>query len=205
MASSAEREIRDALVAWWHATEPRGRVIHELPLSGFSTEGRADLGIVFPDSLVLVEIKSEKDKLTRLQAQFEAMKQRSHDFMCVLHDRWFDDAGDVKDQTWINWAAKEHIWRYPEPAKGWTFNRYGRGYATSLPPNPYFLLSLLWADELRDCYAHANVMGNGRSATPAMVSDLGQKLTGRQITKAVCAMLRRRSFAEADPAMDDEP
>jgi hypothetical protein len=205
MASSAEREIRDALVSWWHSHEPRGRVVHELPLSSFSGEGRADLAVVFPDMLVLVEIKSERDKLTRLQDQFKAMQASSHDFMCVLHDRWFDPSGEVQDQTWINWAAKDHIWRYPEPAKGWTFERYSRGYTTSLPPNPYRLLSLLWADELRDCYGYAGIMGIGRATMPAMVSDLGQKLNGRQITRAVCAALRRRKFNEADPAMDDSP
>lgn len=205
MASSAEREIRDALVNWWHRTEPRGRIVHELPLSGFSAEGRADLGIVFPDRLVLIEIKSEKDKLTRLQAQMEGMRASSHDFFAVLHERWFDEKGDVKDQPWINWATAEHIWRYPEASKGWRFERYGRPHSAALPPNPYRLLSLLWADELRDCYGYAGIMGNGRANMPAMVSDLGQRLTGRQITNAVCAALRRRHFLEADAPVDEVP
>lgn len=205
MASVAEREIRDVLVNWWHTHEPRGRVVHELPLSSFSGDGRADLGIIFPDAIVLVEIKSEKDKLGRLKEQFDAMRQRGHDFMAVLHEKWFDADGEVRDQAWINWAAKEHIWRYPEPTKGWTFNRYGRGYNSSLPPNPYLLLNLLWADELRECYAHAGVMGSGKANMHSMIHDLGQRLTGRQVTRAVCAALRRRSFAEADPPVNEAP
>jgi hypothetical protein len=203
MASSAEREIRDALVDWWHRNEPRGRVVHELPLSSFSAEGRADLGIVFPDALILVEIKSERDKLTRLEGQFKAMQEMSHDFMAVLHDRWFDESGEVRDQSWMNWAAREHVWRYPEPKKGWQFHRYGKGYGSTIPPNPYRLLGLLWADELRDAYAYSGVMGLGRMNMPALVSDLGQRLTGRQVTRAVCSALRRRTFAEADAPVED--
>lgn len=202
MASSAEREIRDALVGWWHRNEPRGRVVHELPLSCMSGDGRADLGIIFPDALVLVEIKSERDKLTRLEAQFKAMRGSAHDFMAVLHDRWFDEKGDVVGQSWMNWAAREHVWRYPEPDKGWQFHRYGRG-GSGLPPNPYNLLRLLWADELRDAYGRAGIMGLGRATMHAMVHDLGQRLTGRQVTQVVCAALRRRSFVEADPPMGD--
>lgn len=67
MASVAEREIRDAVVEWWHRAAPQARVVHELPLSSLSGQGRADLGVIFPDQIVLVEIKSERDKLTRLK------------------------------------------------------------------------------------------------------------------------------------------
>jgi hypothetical protein len=190
------------VVAWWHMNEPRGRIVHELPLSGFSSEGRADLGIIFPDALILIELKSERDKLSLLEKQFGAMRARSHDFKCVLHERWFLPDGDVKDQTWINWAAKEHIWRFPEADQKWQFNRYGNGRQDRLPPNPYFLLSFLWADELRDAYSYAGVLGNGRASMPSMVADLGQKLTGRQINKVVCTALLRRKFAEADDPIE---
>lgn len=195
MASSAERAIRDDLVSWWHANEPRGRVVHELPLSGFSDAGRADLGIIFPDSIVLIEIKSERDKLDRLEKQMTAMSQRSHHWFAVCHERWFKpDCDDLIGQDWMKWSHREHVWRWPGPRR---FNRYTPQNWT---PNPYFLIDMLWADELRTAF---NLCG--LSAPPKQnpmwqnSRDLGHAATGAQITKAVCAALRGRVFAEADP------
>lgn len=194
MASSAEREVRDALVEWWHKHEPRGRVVHELPLSSFSGEGRADLGIIFPDTIVLVEIKSELDKLTRLQKQFDAMASRAHAWHMVCHEKWFDADGQPKDQEWVHYSHREHFWRYPAPSDGWRFERY-RITAT---PHPAHMLGMLWADELREAGAARGLTMIGS------ISDLYRKLSGRQVAQAVCGALRRRSFAEADPPIFDE-
>ncbi len=190
MASSAEKEIRDAVTAWWHKNEPRGRVIHELPLSGFSSEGRADIGIIFPDVIVLVEIKSERDKLVRLEKQFYAMKARSHAFQIICHDKWFGADGRLKDQDWMLYSHREHVLRYPEPPLGaWRFDRY----RITAIPHPSYLLNMLWADELRQIGGRKDLNMQG------MVFDLCRSKTGREITEAVCAALRGRTFAEADP------
>jgi hypothetical protein len=197
MASAAEREIRDAVVDWWHKNEPQGRVVHELPLSSFSGKGRADLGIIFPDAVVLVEIKSERDKLDRLATQFDEMSKRSHAFQIVAHEKWFDEEGGLKDQTWMKWSHKEHLWRYPSPK--WTFERY----RLPLRPSNWLLLDLLWADELRACYPRAGIAASQRGMNMhQMTYDLHEKLTGRQITRVVCAALRARAFSEADPACE---
>lgn len=193
MSSGAEREIRDAVVDWFHKNEPRGRVVHELPLSSFSGAGRADLGIIFPDQIVLVEIKSEKDKLTRLEKQWGEMSKRCHDLKVVCHERWFDGDAGLKDQSWMHWAHKDHLWRYP--SNNWAYERYGSKFR----PSSWMLLDLLWADELRDSYRLAGVMAsNPRMDMRGMTHDLHQKMTGRQIVSTVCQCLRARKFSEAD-------
>ena len=193
MASTAEREIRDAVVDWFHRNEPRGRVVHELPLSAFSGAGRADLGIIFPGSIVLIEIKSERDKLSRLEKQWGEMAKRCHDMRIVCHDKWFEPDGGLKDQSWMGWAHKDHLWRYPSP--DWKFDRYIEKFR----PGSWHLLDFLWADELRDCYKLAGVMASSPSlAMHGMTRDLHEKLTGRQIREAVCQCLRARKFSEAD-------
>lgn len=162
MASGAEREIRDALVDWWHKNEPRARIVHELPLSGFSAEGRADMAAVFTDTLVLIEIKSEKDKLTRLEKQFNAMASRSHNFFIVAHEKWFcerDYSPALIGQEWMRSAHKDHLWRYPatdQRGARWEFNRY----VAPLRPHPSHLLDMLWANELRAAYTKAGAVGS---------------------------------------------
>ena len=195
MASVAEREIRDAVTAWFHANEPCGRVVHELPLSSFSGEGRADLGVIFPDHIVLVEIKSERDKLSRLEKQWDAMSRRCHDMKIVCHEKWFDTEGGLKDQSWLRWSHKEHLWRWPASTE-WDFSRY----KSKMRPGSYDLMSMLWADELRDCYKLAGAMASSPNMNMwGMTADLHDKLNGRQVRQAVCALLRARKFSEADP------
>lgn len=196
MASAAEREIRDAVVAFFHAAEPRCRVVHELPLSSMSGNGRADLGLIFPDTIYLVEIKSEKDKLDRLEKQFGQMVQTAHGVLIVAHQKWIEGDG-LRGQSWMNWSHRESVWSYPAPLHGWQFERYRAG---SHAPNPYRLLGLLWADELRTAYRLAGVMAASREMTMhSMTNDLQQKLTGRQVREVVCKLLRARAFSEADP------
>lgn len=201
MASAAEKEIRDEVVAWFHAKEPRGRVVHELPLSGFSDAGRADLGVIFPDAIVLVEIKSERDKLSLLQKQFDAMRIRCHDLKLVCHEKWFADDGGLRDQAWMKWSHEEHLWRYPASPKGWNFDRY----RLPLRPESYPMLDMLWAAELRALYEWAGVSAaSPRMNMATMQRDLHDKLTGRQVVKGVCAALRQRAFHEADPPVAED-
>lgn len=194
VASSAEREIRDAGVAWWHKHEPRARIIHELPLNGFSEAGRVDLAAVFPDCIVTMEIKSERDKLSRLEKQFTEMSRRSHDWKIIAHDKWWDGEDGLKGQDWMKWSHREHLWGYPDQSR-WSFDRY----RTDRVVGTQTLLAYLHVAELRACYEHAGVMASSpRLNQYAMINDLYHKLTGRQIVRAVCAMLRAREFAEAD-------
>ncbi len=197
MASAAEQEIRDAVVQWWHEKEPRARIIHELPMNGFSAAGRVDLGAVFPDMIVLMEIKSERDKLTRLEKQFGEMSRRSHDWKVIAHDKWWVDDG-LKGQEWMNWSHREHLWGYPDRSR-WSFERYRVDRLVGAP----FLLDFLHADELRECLErHGHGVPRAHRMWE-MVRDINHKMTGKQVINAVCSALRRRSFAEADPVITE--
>ncbi|MFV0800579.1 hypothetical protein EGJ57_04550 [Brucella anthropi] len=195
MASSSEREIRDVLVKFWHNNEPRGRVVHELPLDGFSASGRADLAIIFPDAIVLQEIKSEKDKLTRLKKQFFEMSARCHQWHIVCHEKWFNQDNSVKDQEWCKYSHREHFWKYPD-TETWKFDRYKDLEGT---PGTRQLLGFLWADELRLVYeTHFPKISPRALQMWEMQRDLYSRLSGKQVTLEVCSMLRRRKFNEAD-------
>lgn len=191
--SSSERAIRTAVVDYFHRAEPKARVVHELNVAGQGTN-RADLGIVLPDYLILVEIKSEKDVLKRLEKQFREFARCAHEVLIVAHDKHFDGDG-LKAQPWIGWSHKEHIWRYPEPTTGdfrWRFNRY----RPHIQPHSYAMLDMLWAEELTTvCGLHGVGVSTRRWE---MIRDLQLMLTGDEVRKAVCQQLRSRHFAEAD-------
>lgn len=197
MASSAEREMRDALVAWFHANEPKARIVHELNVSGQGSN-RADLGVVFSDTLFLIEIKSERDKLTRLKDQFDAFIKVSHGVVIAAHECHFDGDG-LKGCDWMRWSHRDHLWRYPAPAAGWDLKRY----ANYGEPHALVFLHMLWVAELREeCERHGIIAGGGQQWQLAHALTLG--LTGRQIREAVCRQLRKRAFAEADAPLVDQ-
>ena len=195
MASSAEREIRDAVVAWWHDREPRARIIHELPLNGFSASGRVDLAAVFPDVIVTMEIKSERDKLTRLEKQFFEMSKRSHDWKIIAHDKWAEGDG-LKDQEWMNWSHREHLWGYPDRS-AWSFDRYRIDRLVGAPT----LLDYLHRQELEDALKDFGRTVRSGMRQWELLREINAVMTGREVVLAVCGALRKREFAEADPAI----
>ena len=190
MSSAAEREMRDALVAWFHTNEPKARVVHELNVAGQGSN-RADLGIIFPDTLFLVEIKSKKDSLKRLKDQFDAFTKCSHGVIIAAHECHFD-GNDLKGCDWMRWSHKDHIWRYPGADK-WDLHRY-KAYAE---PHAVMFLEMLWAEELSAEIVRHGLMAGGPQRWQ-MIHALTLGLTGKQIREAVCRQLRQRTFAEAD-------
>jgi hypothetical protein len=193
MASSAEREIRDAIVQWAHTNEPLARVVHELNVAGTGSN-RADLALVFPDILVLVEIKSERDTLKRLRDQFDAFTACSHALVIAAHECHFE--GDsLKGCDWMTYSHRDHLWRYPVPSIGWDLDRY----RVRREPGAHPFLELLWTSELtEEMERHRLFTGTGSSARWHMIHTMTLGLTGRQIREAVCRQLRKRAFAEAD-------
>lgn len=190
--SSAEWEIRDSLVSFFHENEPRARIVHELNVAGTGSN-RADLGIVFPDMLVLIEIKSAKDTLKRLEQQFEAFQRCSHFTLVAAHDVHFNEQNELKGCEWMRWSHREHVWRYPGAEK-WSFPRYKQ----FIEPHAYAFMDMLWAEELRaEIDRHGFGLRTGANRWE-MIRDLQLKLTGKQIREAVCRQLRQRQFAEAD-------
>lgn len=213
--SSAETEIRAAVVAWCRRSLPGYRVVHELNTGG-AMSARADVAAIGPAHLVLFEIKSERDKLTRLQRQVEAFRAVSHRTVVVAHRRWFQarqhPAGVPNaGYRWLvpcddlkGLALSSDLWAYPEPAADldaysyrWGQERVHRGRRPE--PRAWNFLQLLWREELA---AEADAHGIGttsRSTIRQMVGEMCWHMTGQEIARAVCRRLRSRRFAEADP------
>jgi hypothetical protein len=198
--SSAEREIRDAVVARIGRDMPDARVIHELVVH----DCRADIAAVQRERVTLFEIKSEKDRLSRLKRQVSRFEDASHETIVVAHARWFEEfdynsggrgfrpAGDL--------VGLRHVWRYPEPQAGefvvhwpWRFD------APSInQPHARRFLQLLWkAELLQEAHRH-RIVTSSRSAISAISGSMAYLMTGQEIAKAVCRQLRGRPFPEAD-------
>lgn len=211
MVSSAERAIRDDLVAWWHENYPDARVVHELPLSSFSAAGRADLGVISSTEIILVEIKSEKDRLHKLETQYQAMSRRAHWFQCVLHDKWFGEPNEwgepcIKGQNWLPpHEARNNCWSWPSREFGWNWNKASMSLPGEGLPAAALLLEMLHADELRSGFQFYPIPGpRSRATREDLIRHLTAFLTGSQVREMVCRALRARRFAEADPAICDE-
>lgn len=225
--SVAEERIREKVEAALRRRRPDARIIHELVLRQGAE--RIDLAAVWDDGMILAEIKSERDKLSRLQAQLKA-------------------AGAVGCEVWLCVAEK---WRAPLLAMSQATVNHRRvplspddpecrrGYSMESDPNPAFLpelvaadilvrfetddglepirmhplwqikprvlrgcalLNMLWADELRW------LTGLGlRSCRTTCMEHAREHLTGREIRRGVCAALRAREFPRADEAVELPP
>lgn len=202
MAGSAdEREIRDAVTAFIRANFTNARIVHELVVG----QCRADMAAVEPERLTLFEIKSRKDKLTRLERQIKTFERASHLTITVAHARWFEDFTYPNSDTRAYRQVGElagiiNCWRYPQPTPGeFAYDRGWQLPRVSLDqPHARRLLDLLWkAELLAECGRH-RVSASTRSTCGSMVADLAYHLTGREIAQAVCRQLRSRTFPEAD-------
>lgn len=208
--SSAEHEIRDALVAYLHRHAPSARVVHELVVGGC----RADVGAVFRDRLILFEIKSERDVLKRLEDQVKQFTAAAHDVVIVAHEKFFDTTPYQNGNRRIAWPheAKGYygkypsVWAYPDP----TWSPHGYRWEMPRPslrqPHASTFLDLLWRDELAaECFRHRIAVTSRTSRWP-MIEEMAWLLTGREIAEAVCRQLRQRSFPAADaPILESKP
>jgi hypothetical protein len=205
--SSAEREIRDAVVAWCRAKMPTARVIHELIVGG----RRADLAAVEPMYIVLFEIKSERDTLDRLDHQMRAFVHAAHEAVLVAHDRWFDHTPYPDGRYGLRFehdSLRYRVWCYPEPdpsaALTASFYAWRLSSRRSRRPPPG-MLDLLWSEELLEEGRIAGVPVRTRMNISDLITTCAWGMTGEQLTRAACRQLRKRAFAEADPPMSDAP
>src|SRR5690606_41993771 len=83
--SSAEVEIRDAVVTRMRELWPDARIIHEMNVEHGSS--RADVVAVQPDRLWICEIKSERDKLDRLAGQIKDFAPCCHGMIIAAHEK----------------------------------------------------------------------------------------------------------------------
>lgn len=206
--SSAEQEIRDAVVARLRVLMPGARIVHELNVAGTGTN-RIDVAAIEQQAIVAVEIKSEKDKLDRLSEQWAAFKACCHHVVVAAHLKHFaehrppylraEDRGEMNLNHPLffgQWWHRSHVWQFPVPERGrygekpWSFNPHS---ACRTQPRAVDMLSMLWAEELR-----AESGFGSRAVRDTMIHHMAWTMTGREICEAVCRQLRARPFTEAD-------
>lgn len=213
--SSAEAEVRDAVVARIRERRPSARIIHEINVSTYGPN-RIDLIAVDRAEIIAVEIKSKKDKLDRLPAQMKAMTAVAHHAIAAIHDKF------LVEKTTNQWAAHYQrdgqfyrrdlpdclrysmAWVYPEKRRSadeWP----DRSAVWSLPAQPIdtavpaAALDLLWRDELFSLCGAFRISAGSRATMTDMSRQLRWLCTGKELTRGICAMLRARRCAEADP------
>lgn len=190
--SASETAIRDAVVARLRQLYPTARIIHELTVGNGAN--RVDVAAVTDDTLVLVEIKSERDKLKRLPDQIRAFAPVCHHLIIAAHERWCSGSKypNCDAERIIRFNNAGHLWRYPSDVP------WQRPWVSSIPWH-HRMLKLLWTEELRDVGTDHGLAHVARYSGVELANVLAKSMTGAQIELAVCHALRRRQFAEADP------
>jgi hypothetical protein len=199
--SQSERDIREATVARARQLWPDARIIHELNVEHGAV--RADLAAVTATQLILFEIKSERDTLSRLSNQLRRFQPVCHGVIVAAHERWCIGSKypNCDVHPIIRHAGCGHLWQYPEPEEKWGLRHWSAPYAAARPW-PHRMLRLLWTEELQGL-ANKYGMKSRRVAGHKLADELALLLTGQQVEQAVCRALRARPFAEADPAVED--
>jgi len=203
--SVAEERIRAKVEAGFRRAYPDARIIHELVIGG----SRADVAAVSADSLVLAEIKSERDTLERLRTQVRDFTRVTPDVRIyaaekhrpgLLHAaepllqqpdrRWTENPEHVPEL----WSCSMWVERDDD---GFDYAAGVRGVARDRRIEPAHVFQVLWAEEMRTALAG---YGQGLSRTPirGLVNLAVEHLSGSDIRRAVCAALRRRPFPRAD-------
>lgn len=219
--SSAEADVRTAVVERLRQRRPEARIIHEINVSTYGPN-RIDVLAVSPAEIIAVEIKSAKDKLDRLPKQIESMKGCAHHVIAALHEKFLvekeanrgsahyeRDGGYFYGSVPSISPRPDEIWIYPELKR----NMHGDGWCHLAPwtmpsgvfeaPLPAGALDLLWRDELAWLCGSLGVAAGRRSTMPEMVAALRWHCNGRELTRGICAALRSRNCTEADPAIED--
>lgn len=202
--SASERAIRDYTAGRLREMLPDARIIHELVVGGC----RADLAAIEPERVTLIEIKSEKDTLGRLERQVTHFSRAAHRVVVVAHEKWFDrtpyNTGEPRfapSDELRDWCAyPAHLWAYPEVVDRpnyarWTLAPY---FGDRPEPRAAELLGLLWRSELIDEARRHCIATSSRATVNWLIREMAWLMTGREIAGGVCRQLRQRPFPEAD-------
>ena len=195
--SQSERDIRNAVVTRARELWPDGRIIHELNVE--HGQVRADLAIVSPDHLLLVEIKSERDTLSRLSNQLRHFHPVCHGIIVAAHERWCRGSkypnSDI-DPILRHAQSNALLWQFPEPEEKCGIRAWRAPHTVDRPWS-HRMLRLLWTEELQRL-GEAHGLKAKRAAGYKLADELALRLPGQVVEQAVCAALRARPFAEAD-------
>lgn len=200
--SSAEAEIRLAVVERLREIVPGCRIIHEINAESFGN--RIDVLAVGVDRIAAVEIKSAKDKLDRLPGQIKAMRLVAHSVFAALHEKFLRDSpiGCLPPDE----ASGAAIWAYPrierkghvECGAAWLPEHRWQKPKRCLPTDA---LGILWREELHGICGSLGVKRVSSMAREQAIDEIKWRMTGEQITRTVCNYLRLRNCVEADPVI----
>ena len=216
--SEAEGEIREAVVAYLREHRPSARIMHEVNASSFGN--RIDVLAVSEAEIIAVEIKSAKDKLDRLPDQLAAMRRCSHHVIAALHEKFLVPRKCGAHAAHFEKDGEFFLGEVPQPVgirEGWVYpirprclkpNWFDDLQRWHLPspaiqqPLPSGALDMLWANELRAMASRFGVSATRRATMAHLTAALRWQLSGRDLTRGICAALRARPCVEADPAIE---
>lgn len=216
--SSAEGEIRDAVVARIRECRPNARIIHEINVSTYGPN-RIDLIAVDRAEIIACEIKSAKDKLDRLDAQVSAMRGMAHQVIAAIHEKFLVERETHSEAAhferdgkfYLNglpegWHYGINTWVYPKVRRcldeAWSYDRLDKWDMKPIrpeSPSPTGALDMLWRGELYQLCGLLRVSANRKSTMYEMASALRWHCSGKELTRGICGMLRARRCVEADP------
>lgn len=209
IGSDAELRIRAKAEALLRQVQPDGRIVHELEIGGV----RLDLASISPERLILVEIKSERDKLDRLKNQVRWARSLGGEVWVCFAPKWRDA---------IKLRCQSHDYSKPIKRDGYTSYEPNPLYIRDLPRcqlleetdegfsgysrhssdprhdsyNSHALLNLLHKAELLTLAKPFGV--KSRDTCPDLIRTAHENLTGGQVRRGVMAALRARDFWKAD-------
>lgn len=206
MASAAEARIRDKAERMLRDLFPDARIVHEFEVGG----ARLDLAAVTPDRLILVEIKSENDTLTRLEKQVEYSAHLGGLVLVCVAERW---VGKMPPRSARAWRSLDLV-------------EDGDGFTCFVGANYRYPMGAHHIDGSRDAYDSRALLdlllkpellglartfgGKSRHTVPDLAQLAHENMTGREIRRGVMAALRARRFgwtcdAPITVANDDTP
>lgn len=195
MASPSEKRIRIKCEAFLRARYPDARIIHEFVVGGC----RLDMAAVTTDEIILLELKSERDVLDRLERQCKTATWLGGDLFLVLNEKWLGADHEVpwSCTTLYEYEGREDLvymlgrQEYQLRPPG-TPKHYGHRW------NNRSLLQLLLKDELLGLAAPLG--GKRRNDVVTLADMVHEELGCAAIRRYVCAALRARRFGwECDP------
>lgn len=185
--SEAEERIRVKVEAALRVALPTARIIHELVLA--QGQERIDVAAVTETRLVVVEIKSERDVLKRLERQVMQAKRVADLVVAVVADKHFEKAKEIAG----------YFLTIVEADVADLVGGYRMRHLLEATCNSPARLDMLWASELRI------VAGTEKKATRSFsIRKASDNLTGSEVRRRVCAALRARHFPRADPPITSD-
>lgn len=158
-AKSNDRDLRVAVTtALLSAGVPRAAIRHEITLDSSSSDGRADMVLALNYALAVIELKSGRDTLERLDSQRQRYAAR-FDRLCLVADVRLvpKERGALKFPSVRLFAEGRLMGRYEGPwenVSSWDDApwepeglRGRRNFGAGERMAPAAMMSMLWADE----------------------------------------------------------